>query len=530
MRIYPTILSQRVAGVAVAAVLSGCAMRPASPEIPAVDMPLADMLTEARAPNGAFISWREHLIDAEDVNGGVAIRGGDGLVIGDLDRDGFPDIISVHEDSGHIRIAFGGQDPREWTLVTLTHGAGAAAVEDVAIGDLNQDGWLDIIAACEDAHLIYFENPGTDIRTTQWDSIIPEITQNRGSWLRVFMADMNGDGALDITAANKGAADIIDPAVADGIASSTSLFLIDGTPLEQASWREQILLRKGIANTAMPVDIDGDGDLDVLAASRNEEVMFLLENNATLPDETLEITEHKIQIKAGFEPPEGWRGLANAFQSEFADLDGDGRLDLVVNAHEAAPGMLPHFGLVWLQQPASLDDPWTLNRIGHVMPDWIAGIRMADIDSDGDLDVVAGGYSGLNILAGAYSGAPRLQDDPGAIASDTVGRIAWFENPGHPNTDKEWRRHDISRRVRDMNDAFVPIDLDSDGDLDLVSTRGNSGDLDGVFWLEQVRSQEARPNFTAARETDSRQLPPPPEDWPATYRQDRTFKPASNTE
>jgi hypothetical protein len=530
MRTHLEFLSLLGAGLAVTALLSGCATPSANFPEPIADTLIADLLTTARAPDGAYISWREHLIDAEDINGGEAIRGGDGLVIGDLDQDGYPDIISAHEDSGHIRIAFGGPDPGNWALVTLVHGAEAGAVEDVAIGDINQDGWLDIIAACEDAHLIYFENPGTDIRTKKWESIIPAITQNRGSWLRVFMADMNGDGTLDITGANKGAADIIDPEIADTIASSTSLFLLDGPALEQISWREQVLLRKGIANTAMPVDIDGDGDLDVLAASRNSEVMFFLENLSTRPDGTLEIAQHEIRILSGFDAPEGWKGVANAFQSDFADMNGDGRLDLVVNVHEEAPGTQSHFGLAWLQQPDSLDAPWTMYRIGHILPDWIAGIHLADIDGDGDLDAVAGGYSGLNILAGGYSGAPRLMDDPNATPSDTVGRISWFENPGAPHTDGSWIRHDISRRVRDMNDAFVSRDLDSDGDLDLVSTRGNSGDLDGVFWLEQVRSAQPLPNFTPGRDEDSRQLPYPPEDWPETYRQNRTFEPAANTQ
>ena len=100
-------------------------------------------------------------------------------------------------------------------------------------------------------------------------------------------------------------------------------------------------------------------------------------------------------------------------------------------------------------------------------------------------------------------------------AADTVGRIAWFENPGSP--DGAWRRHDISRRVRGMFDQFVARDMDGDGDVDLVGTRGNSGRFDGVFWLEQVRSDSPRPAFTPARAEESRALPLPPDDWLERY-------------
>ncbi|WP_084421460.1 FG-GAP repeat domain-containing protein [Henriciella litoralis] len=491
--------------------LTACAHLP--PQV----LTVAETPTTAQAPDGQFISWVEHRIDDEGTNGGLPIRGGDGLQMADMDGDGRPDIVSVHEDSNHLRIAFATDDTDVWVNVTVGEDAEVAAIEDVAIGDLNGDGWPDLVAACEEAHLIYFENPGEAARSEPWQSLIPPLTQDRGSWLRTFIADVDGDGRMDVLGANKGASDIIDPSLLSA-ARPTSLFRIDGDPLDPSSWREQVLSREVVPNTAMPVDVDGDGDLDVLAAARLHQTMTILENTGPRKRGGIEVTPHPIAIVPGFDVPENWKGTSNGFQSDFADLDNDGRLDLAVAVHETpspidgTPLMAP---LGWLRQPETLDDPWVYHRIGDILPDVVIGIELADIDGDGDLDAITGGYSGLNILKGGYTGASRDYDEPSVTASSSVGRIAWFENTGDPAAD--WTRHDISRRVRGMYDAFIATDMDGDGDLDIVTTRGNSGEFDGVVWLEQVRSTEPRAAFTPARESESRALPLPPSDWASHY-------------
>jgi hypothetical protein len=66
--------------------------------------------------------------------------------------------------------------------------------------------------------------------------------------------------------------------------------------------------------------------------------------------------------------------------------------------------------------------------------------------------------------------------------------------------------HNVSRRKRGMYDAFVARDLDGDGDIDFVTTRGNSGVYDGVLWLEQVRTPQPQKAFTPARQDESAHL------------------------
>jgi len=212
----------------------------------AVQASLASTPTNARTPDGKYISWREHLID-DEATGGVAIRGGDGLKIADLDKDGYLDIVSVHESdtqydgalAGYIRIAFGTKDPDRWVLTTLASGKDAAAAEDVSIADLNGDGFLDIVAACELAHLIYFQNPGKDIRTKEWERVIPPAANNRGSFIRVFAVDLDGDGKPEIVSPNKGAQG---PRTTQP-PTAISWFKISGSPLDGKSWVEHELTK-----------------------------------------------------------------------------------------------------------------------------------------------------------------------------------------------------------------------------------------------------------------------------------------------
>lgn len=447
---------------------------------------VGDQLTEATASDGSYISWQEHLIDDAAILDFV-LSGGDGLVMADLDQDGFPDIVSVHESDssydsanftpgfeappeGYVRIAFGSADPLQWHNITVAKELDAAAPEDAALADINGDGFLDILVAAELSHILYLQNPGT--RDAQWPRLKLPMTEGRGSYIRVFAADLDGDGTPEVIAPNKGA-QIPGP---DDFAVSTpvSIFKVTGDPLNGDSWQELELGHYSIPQNSEPVDLDGDGDPDIVVGTRGEERLLWFENPG---DGSLEFIEHAIGINGA---------RMAGFNLEYADLNGDDRLDII----GAGVGRVGN-GLVWIEQPARKGDAWNAHFIGEFAPDSFTGLEVADIDGDGDIDV----------FAGSYSRGEREVDDANASLTDPMGRLGWFENAGDT-----WIRHDVSRRIRGMFDKFIAVDMDDDGDIDFTGTRGNSYPYDGVFWLEQVRTSAPTPRFVRAREQDSHEV------------------------
>jgi hypothetical protein len=239
--------------------------------------------------------------------------------------------------------------------------------------------------------------------------------------------------------------------------------------------------------------LEGFFVVDTAAGARAERRVFWFENQGGAPPV---FSERRIEIEG--KPPADWQRLPDfgklpaplttGFNFAFVDLSGDGRLDAVVEESLT--------NLIWLEQPADKAKPWKLHPIGNVYPDHIVGIVAADIDQDGRHD----------LMTGAYSWGTRDKDDA-PDAAGRLGRIAWFANPGNAKDAGEWARHDVSRRNRGMFDQFIALDLDRDGDLDFLTTRGNSEPYDGLLWLEQTRAAEPAPSFVAARRTDSPEVP-----------------------
>lgn len=482
-----------------AAAIPTCAddVAPAAPGRQSVD----ERASAATAPDGRFVHWVEHLVDGPDQVPGL--RGADGLIEVDLDGDGRLDVVAVHEDSGHVRASFGGARPGDWTSVTLdaTRSDGA---EDVAAGDLDGDGDLDLAVAAERGHVLLLQNPGARARDPgAWRAFVPAITTGRGSFIRVGLGDFDGDGRLELSAANKrvvlaeagyGRTPNVETIRAILAAEPTeiSIFDVPANPFADEGWAEWVLDRVKIPLHAAPVDLDGDGDLDVVGGGRGQfDGLRVYENlRGAAPGARPAFATHVLTLDPDDRQMIAANGipLLNGQTLKFHDFDSDGDLDILTMA------TLTLYG--WLEQPASLDATWRFHRIGDLAPDHVIGFSVADFDGDGRVDVFVGGYS------------KGSREEDGAYALDApLGRLALER--GADGRGMAWRREDLSRRVRGMFDDFVARDVDGDGDVDLLGTRGNSAAYDGVFWLEQRRASGAVRRFTPARPHESAAVPLP---------------------
>ena len=241
---------------------------------------------------------------------------------------------------------------------------------------------------------------------------------------------------------------------------------------------------------AEAVDIDGDGDIDILVASmavvfpHNDRIgtVFILENDGSNRFTTHTILENTSRV-TDIRP---------------ADLNGDGRLDLVLAQFGYDQGEV-----AWLERTG----PWEFKR--HVMLELSGAINVgiADFNADGKPDVTAllsqqweeiyvftndgggrfaarriwgstnedYGSSGLIVADLNRDGRPDIisSNGDGFGPSATPGPrpwhgVQWFENRGDGN----FRHH----RIGLLPGAYSPIciDLDQDGAMDVIASSAYS--------------------------------------------------------
>ncbi len=195
------------------------------------------------------------------------------------------------------------------------------------------------------------------------------------------------------------------------------------------------------ARSVFAADVDGDGNTDVLSANRYDQTVAWYENDGASPPVW---TTHTITA------------TAQIAESVFAsDLDGDTDMD-VLSAENSADK------IAWYENDGASPPSWTA-RIVSTTADGASSVFAADVDGDMNMDLLSA----------------SIFDD----------KIAWYENDGaSPPT---FTAHTISTTADGANTVFA-ADVDGDGDMDVLSA---SGIDDRIAWYEN--SGASPPTWTA---------------------------------
>jgi hypothetical protein len=338
----------------------------------------------------------------------------------DVDGDGFEDVVT-----GAWWYRNPGGAGGTWTRLPIdSRLAGASSPvtntfnQFIVKGDFDGDGRIDLLG-------------------TKWSggTAGPEIG-------RAFIwARNNGNGTFEIIDTNTS------PASGNFLQGAAVAYFQPGRPEIVLSWHQESLARldslvvpeaprtqswsvRTLTTTTQSeevsvADIDGDGDQDILLGT-----IWLenLGNGQSWTAHTLFSTTEKPD------------------RNRLVDINGDGRLDAVVSYEAANSAVKP---LAWYRATANRTQPWTQTVIDQLVAPM--SLDVADVDGDGDFDIVVGEHH---------------------LTNPAAGRVLVYENI---NNGASWASHLVATG-HEHHDGTQFVDVDNDGDLDIISigwTHGN---------------------------------------------------------
>ncbi|MEZ4885647.1 MAG: FG-GAP-like repeat-containing protein [Chitinophagales bacterium] len=307
----------------------------------------------------------------------------------------------------------------------------------VSTADLNGDGHIDVFVSPDSENNIhYFLNEGNGTFTTH-----EPITSSSFLSSGLLAADLNQDQILDILWSS---------------ASSSTIAWNAGDGNNAFGTENRITTETPYPKTPFAMDVDKDGDLDVLNIS------------------PLSWHENKGNKQFGALKPIYHTSVSHVI---IKDLDSDGYEDLITSSYET---------LSWFPGNSQGFDPEII-----IVEDlyWVESLDVADLDKDGDLDIVVVNDTDNEILwfpnkGGAAFGESRLitenfrqiealkladinQDGTMDVIAGTTtleDRIEWFSNNGEGVFEAKGI---IAEDIGAISTDFV-IDMDLDGDLDII--------------------------------------------------------------
>jgi hypothetical protein len=324
-----------------------------------------------------------------------------------------------------------------WPMATVGQ---VASPEDAVLADLDNDGAMDVISSCEGStRTIYVhwapQDTGRYLDVGAWQTEPLPVAAGLTQWMFTSPADLNNDGTLDLAAGAK-----MENA-------QVGWFESPARPSRLAEWQWHPLRSCRWIMSLRYADMDADGDLDLLFSDRKgpRRGIYWLENPGLADANINGWWEHLI----------GGEDREVMFLTT-ADLDQDGLDDVLAatRSHE----------IVYCRRLSSSGRQWSTYPID--MPEKTGtakGIAVGDIDLDGQPDLAftcenAGGVRG----------------------------VMWMSYRNEP-TENLWYAGDISGLKGAKFDLVRLVDLDKDGDLDLLTCE--EGENLGVIWYENpVRS------------------------------------------
>ena len=342
----------------------------------------------------------------------------------DVDSDGDIDVLAVANIGDDItwweNTATFSLNP-SWTSRDINTAANGA--EAVHVGDIDGDGDLDVVAALyNDNQVAWYENDGTPSDGGWTHHTVKDYSGNGIE--DVFVADIDDDGDLDIISA-------------DGSGDKILYHINDGTP-GNGAWSTNTVISGSDADGAMSVhvaDIDVDGDLDIVAALFMTSHVVWIENDGSPNNGGW--TSHDVVSSSSSK---------ESYDVTVADIDGDGDLD-ILEADQSNK-------IYWYENDGTPGDgTWSMTKIKGGVTDAHV-VATADLDNDGDIDVISAAYTG--------------------------GKVLWHVNDGSPG-DAVWTTYEIATPTKPT--SLFPVDIDYDGDIDIVSSAETGSSANGkVRW------------------------------------------------